>query len=67
MCCYMDMCFCRTSWRFYEGNKCRNKKCIRHMSHIPDDLPEWELISMADFGDVCEDYEEEEFEKHSSI
>lgn len=46
---YKDISFClRSKERFCKehGNApiCQNKRCFRHGTKIPSDLPKWELI-----------------------
>lgn len=53
MMCYKDICYCAASAANYDGQKCTNTDCNRHAKHIPYDLPEWELIALADFSDRC--------------
>lgn len=45
---YKDMTFC-------SNEKCPNKECYRHLSHVPwDELPEWMCVSIADFSNAYE-------------
>ena len=58
---YKDISFCmRSKERFCKENGnlavCHNKRCFRHSSKIPDNLPEWELICWADMSHSCKYY-----------
>ena len=51
MMCYCDMSFCLLSNKKLNRQEvtCDNTKCDRHSCHIPNNLPEWELISYGEF------------------
>lgn len=40
---YRDMTFC-------ERKDCPNVKCTRHLSNVPDKLPEYMGVAMSDFA-----------------
>lgn len=51
MMCYRDMSFCKLSHSVLNTQpiRCDNQDCDRHCCHIPNNLPEWELICYAEF------------------
>ena len=59
---YKDISFClRSKERFCKehGNApiCQNKRCFRHGTKIPSDLPKWELICWTDMSYDCKHYQ----------
>lgn len=45
---YKDMTFCSAH--------CGTESCYRNNVHIPNDLPVWELVAMADFQNSCSSF-----------
>ena len=58
MLCYKDMSFCSASYKEAE-KPCIYTECFRHLSKVPENLPDYMPIAIPDFSKICKDYKYE--------